>query len=182
MKRRPLFAAIAVVLGVVGATAAPAVAGQWTEPGTWGSGTTIGMSNTNQGNVVGLWQLMLSTRYRSGSGTGFTPPITGVFGSATDSYTRVWQAEHAAAGLSADGVVGPATWSAARFFHVPANPYQSGSWRYFQDFDANGYPGQVSMPYAVPFTTWFFRGCPSATSASGTEVVGWTTIDLPGTC
>ena len=120
-----------LAVAVVAGTASPAGAGQWTEPGSWGSGTTLGVSHTDHGNVVGLWQLFLSTRYRASSGSGYTPSFTGVFNTTTENYTKVWQSDHAIAGLTVDGVVGPATWSAARFFHVPANPYQAGSWKYF---------------------------------------------------
>ena len=131
--------------------------------------------------MVGLWQLFLSTRYRATSGSGFTPAFTGSFNTATANYTKFWQAEHAAAGLSVDGVVGPNTWSAARFFHVPANPYQSGSWKYFQYYDSDGYPGQVSLPYAIPYATWFFYACVHTTGYSGSKLVEWTDIDLPTT-
>jgi hypothetical protein len=180
VKRRgaTIVATVVLAIGLVAGTASPAGAGQWTEPDSWGSGTTIGVSHTSSGNVVGLWQLFLSTRYRPSSGSGYTPAFTGSFGTTTSNYTKFWQAEH---GLSADGVVGPATWSAARWFHVPANPYQSGGWKYFQYYDSNGYPGQVSLPYTTVYATWFFRACPSAGSYAGAKVVGWTGIDLPST-
>ncbi len=42
-------------------------------------------------------------------------PADGVFGPDTASRTRAWQASH---GLSADGIVGPATWTAAA---LPSN-------------------------------------------------------------
>lgn len=173
--------AVAVAVAVVAASANPAGAGQWTDPTTWGSGTTIGVSYTNQGNVVGLWQLFLSTRYRPNGSSGYVPSFTGSFNSTTSDYTKVWQYQHSIAGLSVDGIVGPATWSAARFFHVPANPYQSGSWKYFQYYDSNGYPGQVSMPYAMPYATWFFYACVHPSSSSGSKLVEWTDIDLPTT-
>ena len=171
-------ATVAVTVAILAGAASPASAGQWTEPGSWGAGTTIGVSYTSSGNVVGVWQLFLSTRYRGGSGDPYTPSFTGSFNTTTSNYTKYWQAEH---GLTYDGIVGPTTWSTARWFHVPANPYQSGGWRYFQYYDSNGYPGQVSLPYTTVYATWFFLACPSGTSAAGAKVVGWTAIDLPST-
>jgi hypothetical protein len=184
VKRRGALAlaAVSLVVALVAGTASPAGAGQWTEPTTWGSGTTIGTSATNYGNVVGVWQLFLSTRYRPTSGSPFTPSFTGVFTTTTSNYTKVWQLEHAAAGLSVDGIVGPNTWAAARFFHVGANPYQGGGWKYFQYVDLDGYPGSVPLPYTTVFGTWFFRACPAYASASGAKLIEWTDIDLPATC
>lgn len=177
--RRAALAAGAIALTVTSlfASPTPAAAGQWTEPASWGAGTTIGVSNTSAGNVVGLWQLMLSTRYRAGSGSPYTPSFTGTFDTSTANYTKFWQAEH---GLTADGVVGSSTWSMARFLHVPANPYQANGWKYFVYFDTNGYPGQVPLPYNVYYATWFFKACPGG-DHNGSKVVGWTGIDLPST-
>ena len=179
--RRAAIAATAFCLTVATllGTAAPADAGQWTDPTSWGNGTTIGVANTSTGNVVGLWQLFLSTRYRA-PGQPYTPSFTGTFDATTANYTKFWQAEHSAAGLTVDGVVGPATWSAARFFHVGSSPYQANGWKYFVYVDTNGTPGQVPIPWNQYYATWFFRACPNnINDQTGTKLVSWTAIDLP---
>jgi hypothetical protein len=63
----------------------------------------------NKGNLVGAWQSILwADGYLSKCGSS---GIDGQFGSITKSATKTWQSAHR---LSADGVVGPRTWSAAR--------------------------------------------------------------------
>lgn len=56
----------------------------------------------SQGDPVPRWQELLSAN-------GHSVAITGVFDAATDAATRAWQAGR---GLVADGIAGPASWSA----------------------------------------------------------------------
>jgi len=74
-----------------------------------GCGTCV-----NSGNVVITWQMILwadglanECDSTSNTKTGFD----GQFGPLTASATKTWQSRH---GLTADGIVGPNTWSKAR--------------------------------------------------------------------
>lgn len=63
----------------------------------------------NSGNLVGAWQSILwADGYLNKCGSS---GIDGAFGSVTQGATKTWQSAH---GLTADGVVGPLTWGAAR--------------------------------------------------------------------
>lgn len=63
---------------------------------------TISKAKASSGSEVTLWQGLLAS-------AGFPVPVSGTFDVATDAATRQWQA---AKGLQADGVVGPASWTA----------------------------------------------------------------------
>ncbi|BDM69639.1 hypothetical protein HEK616_31260 [Streptomyces nigrescens] len=63
------------------------------------------VGRTRRSDLVGLWQSMLwADGYSAPSG------ITCTYDKATADATRVWQSNHR---LSADGIVGSATWGAA---------------------------------------------------------------------
>jgi peptidoglycan hydrolase-like protein with peptidoglycan-binding domain len=63
----------------------------------------------NSGNLVGAWQSILwADGYLNKCGT---KGIDGAFGTTTQGATKTWQSAH---GLTADGIVGPLTWGAAR--------------------------------------------------------------------
>ncbi|WEO99723.1 peptidoglycan-binding protein [Streptomyces sp. FXJ1.172] len=74
---------------------------------------------TRRSDLIGLWQSMLwADGYTARSG------VTCTYDDATAGATRVWQSNHH---LSADGIVGAATWGAAeeRIAHA-------GSWVVYQ--------------------------------------------------
>jgi hypothetical protein len=50
----------------------------------------------------------------------YTAPADGTFGPITDAATKLWQSAH---GITPDGVVGAATWTAAYANYVPSNTY-----------------------------------------------------------
>ena len=105
MKRRTL-AAVAAVLALVLSLAAPAAAHDIVGH-NWGlnhvicNGCSIG-----RGGVVGAWQNVLD-----GENLLARSAIDGVFGPVTANATRNYQRR---AGLTADGIVGPNTWTAGR--------------------------------------------------------------------
>lgn len=78
--------------------------GAWSDEHTLGYGVGV-----TQGDVVGLWQHILISSDTSMPGQYMTE----VFGPKTRDYTTWYQATH---GITADGVVGPQTWNAARWW------------------------------------------------------------------
>jgi hypothetical protein len=73
-----------------------------------------------QGSVgisVVEWQNILRQDVDSSK---YTAPADGTFGPITDAATKLWQAAH---GITPDGVVGAATWTAAYANYVPSNTY-----------------------------------------------------------
>ncbi|MFF2964662.1 peptidoglycan-binding protein [Streptomyces sp. NPDC057963] len=65
----------------------------------------LAVGRTPRSDLIGLWQGMLwADGYSAPSG------VTCTYDEATAGATRVWQSNHH---LSPDGIVGPATWSAA---------------------------------------------------------------------
>lgn len=86
-----------------------------------GLGTTkqLAVGLTRRSDLVGLWQSMLwADGYSARSG------VTCTYDEATAGATRVWQSNHH---LSADGIVGLATWGAAAERIVPV-----GQWMVYQ--------------------------------------------------
>lgn len=75
----------------------------------------LAVGSTRRSDLVGLWQSMLwADGYSARSG------VTCAYDEATADATRTWQSNHH---LSADGIVGPATWGAAAHRIVPAGPW-----------------------------------------------------------
>ena len=75
----------------------------------------LAVGSTRRSDLVGLWQSMLwADGYSARSG------VTCAYDEATADATRTWQSNHH---LSADGIVGPATWGAAAHRIVPADPW-----------------------------------------------------------
>jgi hypothetical protein len=107
-----------------------------------------------QGNQVGAWQSILwADGYLNKCGSS---GIDGYFGSVTKSATQSWQR---ARRLSADGIVGPLTWGAARarltfkatsVVHLPHGKVAS-----VQYWDYVGSAHTVHFQYITP--TWAFR-------------------------
>lgn len=153
-------AIVAVTVAVFSATAVPADAHQWTDPAAWGGGHTIGRTVTvRRGNIVKLWQGMMHARYGGWAGqySNGSPKIDGAFGATTENYTLLWQAEHQPiSGIAVDGVVGPQTWNAARWFHLGGPIYVDANWREYRYSDHAWY---VWFRYARPFATWLQVDC-----------------------
>lgn len=147
MLRHRVVSAVVLVLGLTLGTIGTASAGQWTEPNTWASGPSLGVSQTNRGNIVGMWQQMMGARY-------IEPGRDGIFGSVTRDYTIWWQWEHSAIvpGLAIDGTVGPSTWNVARFFHVGAPRFSHGGWDYYLYSDDQF---DFWLPFTTGYATWF---------------------------
>ena len=84
-----------------------------------GATRQLGVGRTPRSDLVGLWQSVLwADGYSARSG------VTCTYDEATVEATRVWQSNHH---LSADGIVGPATWGAAAERIVPV-----GQWMVYQ--------------------------------------------------
>lgn len=156
---------IVLPLALLGALAAPAGAHPWTEPAAWSGGHTIGQYSTvNQGGIVATWQSFIHDRYGgfgNGSCTGCPDRTDGIFGSRTGSYTSLWQWEHQAVvpSLVADGVVGPQTWDAARFFHLGSPAGTWGGWTHYAYSDS---VAATPMGRAPAFATWGVSPCSTA--------------------
>ena len=79
----------------------------------------LAVGRTRRSDLIGLWQSVLwADGYSERSG------VTCTYDEATAGATRVWQSNHH---LSADGIVGPATWGAAAERIVPV-----GQWMVYQ--------------------------------------------------
>jgi hypothetical protein len=156
-------------MGLVFGSATQASAHQWTDPASWGGGHTISTSAGISGNVVKVWQMALATRFSGwcfGPCTGYPSISGGGFGPVTSNYTQLWQAQHSFAGLAVDGIVGPQTWNAMRFFHVGASTGSYGGWVYYTYTDTyTGNPANrtFGFDYAQPYATWFAHYCTDST-------------------
>jgi hypothetical protein len=158
----------AVLLTVVVAVLAlaapgPASAHQWTEPSSWANSHTLGQNYLDRGSVVALWQRMVHVQFGGGcAGThGCTYRTDGVFGTNTHNRTILWQAvyrDNLVPGLAVDGIVGPQTWNAARFFNLHRVGENTNF--VFHDYGPNDsvYERGFSMPYAKGFATWLAEG------------------------
>ncbi|MEV6055635.1 peptidoglycan-binding protein [Streptomyces sp. NPDC052107] len=79
----------------------------------------LAVGDTRGSDLIGLWQSMLwADGYSARSG------VTCTYNEATADATRVWQSNHH---LSADGIVGPATWGMAAQRIV-----REGQWMVYQ--------------------------------------------------
>jgi hypothetical protein len=84
-----------------------------------GATQQLAVGRTRRSDLVGLWQSVLwADGYSARSG------VTCTYNEATAEATRVWQSNHH---LSADGIVGAATWGAAAERIVPV-----GQWMVYQ--------------------------------------------------
>lgn len=96
-----------VALGAIGAGIAfpgvPAVADPFDGDNTWSDNHTVSLNNT--GGNVAFWQHMTVSLLPA------CYEVTGSFGTTTRDATIWYQAAH---GLTADGVVGPQTWTSAK--------------------------------------------------------------------
>jgi hypothetical protein len=106
------------------------------------------------GNQVGAWQSILwADGYLNKCGSS---GIDGYFGSVTKSATQNWQR---ARRLSADGIVGPLTWGAARarltFRGSTVVPKPHGKIATVQSWDYVGSARTVHFQYSSP--VWSFR-------------------------
>ncbi|MGJ5752763.1 putative peptidoglycan binding protein [Streptomyces puniciscabiei] len=87
--------------------------------GELGATQQLAVGRTRRSDLIGLWQSVLwADGYAARSG------VTCTYDEATAEATRVWQSNHH---LSADGIVGSATWGAAAERMVPA-----GQWMVYQ--------------------------------------------------
>jgi len=77
------------------------------------------VGRTRRSDLIGLWQSVLWA-----DGYSARSSVTCTYDQATAEATRVWQSNHR---LSADGIVGPATWGAAAERIVPV-----GQWMVYQ--------------------------------------------------
>jgi hypothetical protein len=107
-----------------------------------------------RGNQVGAWQAILwADGYLNKCGSS---GIDGYFGSVTKSATQSWQRTRR---LSADGIVGPLTWGAARarltFRGSNAVPQPNGKIAIVQNWDYVGSAHAVHFQYSSP--VWSFR-------------------------
>jgi hypothetical protein len=170
VRRRPGEGRAAIVGGAIivllMATALPAHAHsitgkQWTDVDQ----VCISSPCVSRGNLIGAWQSILwADGYLDKCGTS---GIDGVFGSHTKSATKSWQSAHR---LSADGVVGPLTWGAARStlrFEGTHPMFGPGGGRLLstvQYWDYVGKKHTVHFQYASPI--WAFRSPASSSQTT----------------
>lgn len=112
--RRPLSLFVAVLMFatlLVTANVSAASAHSINNP-TWSNLPPISKARGSFGDLVGFWQAILYAdgRYNQCISRYPNNSIDGYFGTNTDVATKTWQS---AAGLGADGSVGPLTWSKA---------------------------------------------------------------------
>ncbi|SOD82166.1 peptidoglycan-binding protein [Streptomyces sp. Ag109_G2-15] len=84
-----------------------------------GATQQLAVGRTRRSDLIGLWQSVLWA-----DGYSARSSVTCTYDKATAEATRVWQSNHH---LSADGIVGPATWGAAAERIVPV-----GQWMVYQ--------------------------------------------------
>lgn len=134
----------------------------WTEPNSWAGSHTLGRNHLDRGSVVAMWQKMIHAQFGGGCEGlgGCTYKTDGIFGTNTHDRTIVWQAFYRASlvpGMSVDGVVGPQTWNAARFFNL----HRVGGDRNF-DYHCYGtcgvYETGFPMSFAKGYATWLASG------------------------
>jgi hypothetical protein len=146
--------AMALVVFVSLVPSRRASASEWTEPKSWGGGPTLGVSQTNAGNLVKLWQGFLDARFDGWFYDGGpTPSLDGTFGPTTRNYTILWQTQY---GLTADGVVGPNTWNRARWFNLKTEASPDPNWASYRYHDD---AGDVYLDFARPYATWLKPWC-----------------------
>lgn len=87
--------------------------------GTLPAAAELAVGHSPRSDLIGLWQGVLWA-----DGYSARAEVTCTYDEATADATRVWQSNHH---LSADGIVGPATWGAAAQRIVPA-----GRWMVYQ--------------------------------------------------
>ncbi|HMJ78548.1 MAG TPA: peptidoglycan-binding domain-containing protein [Iamia sp.] len=142
-------AAAATTVTVAGA--APAGADGFDNDGSWGDNHTISGGST--GNNVAVWELMLITM------DGCFPGINGHFGGSTsndNAATRWFQGAH---GLTADGIVGTATWSSAKnhlgYVDTDANGTHIWDYGWGSGGHAHAFSGSFTMYLMnVPTNAW----------------------------
>jgi hypothetical protein len=117
-----------------------------------------------RGNLIGAWQSILwADGYLDKCGTS---GIDGAFGSRTKSATKTWQSAHH---LSADGIVGPRTWGAARsaLKFQGSHPILGPGGRVLSSVQYWNYVGKkhtVHFQYASPI--WAFRSPASSSQTT----------------
>ena len=106
---RRLIVLVVLTLALVASSATPALAdnaaGSWSDNHQLCNGCSV-----QRGNIVGMWQAMM---WSSLIGNNCGDFVDGIWGPNTRSKTITWQSNH---GLTADGVVGPQTWSRAQSY------------------------------------------------------------------
>lgn len=118
----------------------------------WSDAPQLGCSTcVNSGDVVIAWQMILwadglanECDSTSKTKTGFD----GQFGSLSASATKTWQTRH---GLTADGIVGPNTWSKARAHLVNGGQASAGVYGY-------SYAGSAGHTVGYAWNNHFFNG------------------------
>lgn len=97
------------------------------DPGDWNGNCWVGESSAylNDANYVAGVQSLVHT-----NGYGCYPTVDGVAGPETNAAIKCWQ--HAR-GLSADGIVGSATWQSLGY-HTLYNPVDEGSYKLYNEF------------------------------------------------
>lgn len=145
-------------------TPTPASAHGWTEPNAWSGGHTLGVSHLDRGSVVALWQRMVHVQFGGGCPGlhGCTYKTDGIFGQNTRNRTILWQAvyrDNLVPGLAVDGIVGPQTWNAARFFNLVMDTGSNPNVVYY-DYGPNDSVMErgFSMVYVPGYATWLAEG------------------------
>jgi hypothetical protein len=131
----------------------------WTFGHGWaGESHYAGQGYITNANTVGTWEEVMIKRFNVGLFTN-----DGIWSGAAETWwTNVWQSNHASItpGLSVDGIVGPQTWAAARFWHLRFS-FAYTNWEVHTYTDLA--PGTIYFKRYVPFDGWATHplGCSS---------------------
>lgn len=89
-------------------TAVPAASASFDADAVWGDEVALQKGGSvSSGNVVGMWQEILSITFNYGEAN-----VDGSFGTGTENATKYYQGNY---GVTVDGVVGTTTWNVARY-------------------------------------------------------------------
>jgi hypothetical protein len=170
-------ATVAVVMGVILSGQQSASAETWAFGHGWqGNRSLVGTNYATAGKAVGLWKNILVATF--GCGAVPMPSAPGAqnwYGNAEQWYTTLWQQKYNVP--NPDGVVGPNSWAAARWYNLKRF-YVDGDYEYYVYIDAFT---RAQLPFAfrrfVPWDGWQVDALWNPNNGSLPYFHQWVTID-----